>query len=374
MTSLFSPFRLGSVRLKNRIVMAPMTRARCPDGIASVQAADYYAQRAGAGLIVSEGTPISREGDGFLFVPAIYSPPQVEGWKQVTAAVHGAGGTIFAQLWHVGRVSHRSLQEHGAAPVGPSDKQGGVAFAYGKDGAPALVPASPPRALRTDEIARVRLDFAEAAANAIEAGFDGVELHAANGYLFEQFLNPGINDRVDNYGGSVENRARLLIEVAGDLARTIGPSRVGVRLSPFSFLADMPDYASLREDYVFVAAALDELDLAYLHFMDQGAVSQGFDRLGRPRIDTGFLASVRDAYSGAIILAGGLDAGRGQKLIEDGLIDLVAMGRPFIANPDLVLRLERGLPIAEADTATFYEGGARGYTDYAFHVERSGRA
>ena len=341
---LLESYNLAGLRLRNRVVMAPLTRSRAPDDIANDMTAIYYAQRATAGLIISEGTPISREGQGYLFNPGIYSHEQIEGWRKSTDAVHRVGGSIFAQLWHVGRVSHTSIQA-------------------------AFVPTSMPRQLRTDEVRRLTGNFATAAANAINAGFDGVELHGAGGYIFEQFLNPAVNDRTDRYAAvPQENRLRFLLETVDAVAARIGAHRVGIRFSPFGNLFDMPAYPDAEQTYLDIGRALAERKIAYMHLMDQS----GF-RLEDAVLPTNaqfprLLEKLRDAFhTGAIIVAGGLTRERADELIEAGTIDLAAFGEAFIANPDLVARFEHGWPLAAADRSTFYGGGAAGYIDYPPH-------
>lgn len=368
-TKLFEPFRLGSRTLANRIVMAPLTRARAPGDVASERVALYYAQRASAGLIVSEGTPISREGQGYLFNPGIFTAEQIAGWRLTTESVRANGGAMFAQIWHVGRVSHPSIQDEGKDPVSASSKIAAGALAYGfdEDGKPDLIPTTAPRQLATDEISRVVEDFVQAAANAVEAGFDGVEIHGANGYLFEQFMNPLVNDRTDAYGPeTLESRLRFTLEVVDAVIARIGRERVGIRLSPYGQLFDMPLYPEIDETYSTLAQALGERGIAYVHIMDQGGFKMG-EGTGD---DTGnsFLALLKvirgKLPDTALILAGGLTADRAESLIADGLIDLAAFVQPFISNPDLVARLRNGWPLSAADRSTFYGGGAEGYIDY----------
>jgi 2,4-dienoyl-CoA reductase-like NADH-dependent reductase (Old Yellow Enzyme family) len=373
MSALFSPYQLSGLTINNRIVMAPMTRSRAPDDIATETVALYYAQRATAGLIVSEGTPISREGQGYLFNPGIYSPQQIAGWRLTTNTVHALGGHIFAQLWHVGRVSHTSIQANGQAPVGASAKiaDGATAFGYDVAGQPGLVPTSAPRPLSTDEVARVVGDFATAAGNAIEAGFDGVEIHGANGYLLEQFLNPLVNDRTDRYAAdTMENRLRFALEVVDAVIARVGRERVGIRLSPYGQLFDMPHYDAIAETYTALAAALGERRLAYVHVMDQSGYGMPGDGAGVSvsELIQRLLRAFRQRLPGtALILAGGMTRARADSLIADGTIDLAAFGQPFIANPDLVVRLQNGWPLTEPDRTTYYGGGAHGYIDYAPH-------
>ncbi|MFC9790113.1 alkene reductase [Rhodococcus sp. NPDC127528] len=359
MTRLFDNFRLGDIVLRNRVVMAPMTRARSVDTIAGAVTAEYYRQRATAGLIVTEGTPISPEGQGYAYVPGIWSREQVAGWRGVTDAVHNEEGRIFAQLWHVGRLSHTSLQPGRRHPVGAgaAPAHEGKTFAFTDDGTVGFVDVSTPRPLSTQEVSRVARDFACGATNAREAGFDGVELHGANGYLFEQFLNPSTNTRTDHYGGSIRHRARFLLETVDRVSEAIGSTRVGLRLSPFGELFDMPAYAETADTYLYLASELSRRDLAYVHLVDQ--LPSG-DRL----IDVDFLAAVRAEYRGTIIFAGGMTRELAEELAAKNVIDLAAFGQPFIANPDLVERLQNGWPLTTPDRDSYYGGGAEGYLDY----------
>lgn len=362
MTALFRTHPLGRLTLSNRIVMAPMTRSRNPDYVANTQTALYYSQRASAGLIVSEGTPISPEGQGYISVPGIWSKEQVAGWKLVTDAVHKAGGAMFAQIWHVGRMSHSTLQPNGGAPVSSTNKAPEAnpknrAFVKHPDGSEGFEDPTPPRALETDEIARVLNDYVVAAKNAIEAGFDGVEIHSANGYLIEQFINPLVNDRTDRYGGSLENRTRLLFEVVDAVSNAIGADRVGIRLSPNNRQHDMPEYPENEATYLYIAKGLATRGLAYVHLNDNFA-------LGVSVISEDYLREFRKVYPGTLILAGAMTQERAERLIDSGTLDLAAFGQPFISNPDLVERLRKGHPLAEPERATYYGGDQHGYTDY----------
>lgn len=359
MTRLFDNYQLGDIILPNRVVMAPMTRARTVDTIADAGTAEYYRQRAAAGLIVTEGTPISPEGQGYAHVPGIWSREQVAGWQRVTSAVHDEEGRIFAQLWHVGRLSHSSLQPGRQLPVGAgaAPAHEGKTFAFNDDGTIGFVDVSKPRPLSTREVGRVTRDFACGATNANESGFDGVELHGANGYLFEQFLNPTTNTRTDQYGGSIQNRARFLLETVDRVIEVVGPTRVGIRLSPFSELFDMPAYAESADTYLYLATELSRRDLAYVHLVDQLPA-------GDRGIGTGFLTAFRDEYRGTIILAGGMTRELAEDMVEKNLIDLAAFGQPFIANPDLVERMQNGWPLTTPDRNSYYGGGTEGYLDY----------
>lgn len=373
MTDLFSPFQLGNLTLSNRIVMAPLTRARAPQDVATERIALYYAQRSTAGLIVSEGTPISNEGQGYLFNPGIFTREQIEGWRLTTQSVHAVGGKIFAQLWHVGRVSHTSIQAGGRPPVSPSAKRavGAMAFAYKEDGSTDFVEASQPRALATDEVARVAAEFAQAAVNAIDAGFDGVEIHGANGYLIDQFINPGVNDRADQYGGqTVRSRIQFALEVVDAVVTKVGKERVGIRLSPYGQAFDTPLYADIDETYQALVGELGNRSIAYVHIMDHprgGPEAKAHTEMARfDRLLTDFKPLLPNT---ALILAGGLTRERAESLVSSGVIDLAAFGRAFISNPDLVARLRNGWPLNEGDRSTYYGGGAVGFIDYAPHPQ-----
>lgn len=349
---LFSPLTIGTLTLPNRIVMAPLTRNRAADGdVPHALNVEYYAQRASAGLIISEGTQISPEGKGYIATPGIYNQEQVAGWRKVTDAVHARGGRIFAQLWHVGRISHTSLQPDGKAPVAPSAiKANAKTFI-----ASGFVDVSAPRALEIAEIKGIVEDYRKAAENAKNAGFDGVELHSANGYLIDQFLRDGTNKRTDEYGGSVENRIRFLGEILAALTSVFPALRVGVRFSPFSGFGDISDSDPITTFGAAIAKA-SEFGLGYLHLVE--------GQTGGPRAPAADVARLRSRFKGVYLANNGYDRGSAIEAIESGAADLVAFGRPFIANPDLVERLERDAPLNEPKPATFYGGGAEGYTDY----------
>ncbi len=369
MINLFEEYDLGGLTLNNRFVMAPMTRSRAPDDIATAQIALHYTQRGTAGLIVSEGTPISREGQGYLFNPGIFTEEQVKGWKLVTDSVRSVGGKMFAQLWHVGRVSHTSIQLNGNAPVSSTDKpaQGAIAFGYTESGEPGFVPTSKPRPLSTDEVARVVEDFAQAAQNAIDAGFDGVEIHGANGYLIEQFLNPQVNDRTDRYSAkNLEDRLRFVFEVVDAVSARIGANRVGIRISPYGQLFDMPIYPEIDETYSALCAGMNQRKIAYVHVMDQTHFFLAQESSAAQEQALRALLQHCKAQLGqtALILAGDMTLERAQDLVDAGLIDLAGFGQPFIANPDLVARLKNGWPLTTPDRDTYYGGGAEGYVDY----------
>lgn len=359
---LLTPLAVGRLHLKNRVVMAPMTRSRAEHGSEAPTALNalYYAQRSGAGLIITEGTQVSRQGQGYAYTPGIYSSEQVVGWKHVTQAVHDAGGLIAAQLWHVGRMSHASLQEQGAVPVAPSAirAQAQVFVSDGR-GSGLMAPAEQPREMKLEDIETVKQSFVEASRNAMEAGFDLVEIHGANGYLFDQFLATGTNKRLDAYGGSLENRARFLLETVDALIGVVGADRVGVRLSPWGTISDIQDDEP-EAMALFLAHALDQRNIAYLHLAE-------WEWTGGQAYPEGFRKRMRSAFQKTLIVCGNHDAERGEALLAQGLADAIAMGRPFIANPDLVERIRQEVPLSEANPALFYGGDARGYTDYPTH-------
>ncbi len=350
---LLSPLTLGQLELPNRVVMAPLTRSRAgqPGDVPTPLNVEYYRQRASAGLIISEGSQITPQGQGYSLTPGIYSEAQVAGWRAVTEAVHAAGGRIFMQLWHVGRISHHLLQPEAGAPVAPSAiRAESQSFVISAEGA-TLVPCDTPRALGSDELPQLVADYRAAAERAQAAGFDGVEIHAANGYLLHQFLATGSNQRDDAYGGSLERRARLLLEVVDAVSAVWGAGRVGVRLSPFGPFNDISD-SEAQPMAFYLAEALAARQIAYLHINEQVALS---DELRH---------GVRQRFGGAIIVAGSYDAPRAEAILASGLADAVAFGRPYIANPDLVARLAAEAPWNLPDESTFYGGGAQGYTDY----------
>lgn len=361
--TLFDPVQAGDLTLANRIVMAPLTRNRAPDAIPTPLMAQYYTQRASAGLLISEATAISHQGQGYADVPGLYGSEQLEGWKHVTHGVHGAGGKIVVQLWHVGRVSHTSLQPEGGQPVAPSAIAAKTRTVLLKDGVPVFVDTSEPRALQAYELPDIVHTYQAAARNAVQtAGFDGVEIHAANGYLLDQFLKAGSNLRRDDYGGSIENRARLLLEVMQAVTTAVGAGRVGIRLSPVTPANDAfdPDPQPLFD---YVVRELATFKLAYVHIIE-GATAGARELPDRPFDYTGLRRAYRAAGGkGAWMVNNGLDKELAQAALADGA-DLVAFGRLFIANPDLVARLRRGGPFNKWDSSTFYGGGAKGYTDY----------
>lgn len=362
MTSLFDPVQVGRLHLPNRIVMAPLTRNRAPGAIPTPLMAEYYAQRASAGLIVSEATAISHQGQGYADVPGLYGSEQLDGWKRVTAAVHARDGRIACQLWHVGRVSHVELQPEGQAPVAPSAIAAKTKTYLIHDGQGSFVPTSTPRALAAQELPGIVRDYAHAARNAIGAGFDAVEVHGANGYLLDQFLKTGANQRSDDYGGSIPNRARLLLEVMRAVCDEVGADRVGLRLSPVTPANDVVD-ADPQPLFAYVGRQLAPLGLAWLHLIE-GATGGPREVEGRP-FD---YAAMRQAWraagaQGAWMVNNGYDRALAEQALAAGA-DLVSFGRPYIANPDLVERLRRDAPLNVPERATMYGGGAKGYTDY----------
>jgi N-ethylmaleimide reductase len=365
MTTLFEPFDLGHLHLRNRIVMAPLTRNRAPNAIPTPLMAEYYAQRAGAGLLISEATAITQQGQGYADVPGLYGTEQLDGWKQVTQAVHARGGRIFCQLWHVGRVSHVDLQAGGQKPVAPSALVANTKTYLIHDGVGGFVPVSEPRELDAGELPGIVQDFRHAARHAVTtAGFDGVEVHGANGYLLDQFLKTGANHRRDDYGGPIENRARLLLEVMRAVTDEVGRERVGLRLSPVTPANDIAD-ADPQPLFAYVARQLAPLGLAYLHLIE-GATGGPREVEGRPFDYDAMRKAWRDAGAkGAWMVNNSYDKGLAEQALARGA-DLVAFGRAFISNPDLVERLRRDAPLNPWDRKTFYGGGAKGYTDYPF--------
>lgn len=351
-TTLFQPYTLGSLTLANRIVMAPLTRNRAGAGLVpNALAAAYYAQRASAGLIISEATQISAQAQGYQDTPGLYTQAQIDGWRDVTTAVHARGGRIFAQLWHVGRISHVDLHD-GAAPVAPSAIRA-QAKTFVNNG---FADVSEPRALSLEELPGIVDDFRQAAANAIAAGFDGVEIHGANGYLLEQFIKDGVNQRTDAYGGSIENRARLLLEVTAAVVEQIGADRTGVRISPVS-PAGAISSNDPQPQYDYIAEQLDALGIVYLHVVE-GATG------GRRDVAPFDYDSLRRRFTRTYLANNGYDLQLATARLIEGKADLFAFGRLFISNPDLVERLKTGAPLAALNPATLYGGGAQGYTDY----------
>jgi N-ethylmaleimide reductase len=362
MTNLFDALKIGDLTLQNRIVMAPLTRMRSkqPGNIPYELNAQYYQQRASAGLIISEATQISNQGQGYPATPGIHSAAQIEGWKLVVDEVHKVGGKIFLQIWHVGRISHSSFQEAGAAPVAPSAiKPSGKTFT--KDF--KQVDFEMPRALEKQEIEAILQDYIAAAKNALEAGFDGVEVHAANGYLLDQFLQDGSNQRSDEFGGSIENRCKFPLQVVDEVIKIWGAGRVGVRLSPYGTFNDMKDSDPIALFSSFIKE-LNARKIAYIHLIEPRATSAGGDdkiSADAPQASKLF----RQYFDGALISAGGYNPQSAKEAVENGDVDAVAFGRLFISNPDLPRRIKENKELNKYNRATFYGGAAKGYTDYA---------
>lgn len=361
MESLFTHFQLGAYELPNRFVMSSPTRLRSPEGQADDNTADYYSQRAGAGLIITEGLPVSAQGNGFIFTPGIYTSPQVASWIPVTEAVHASKGKIIAQLVHVGRVSHTSLQPEGGLPVSSVAEQGGCAFSINASGEPGLVKASKPRALTTPEIKQIVSDFKDAARNAMSAGFDSVEIQAAGGYLIEQFLNPVLNVRTDKYGAlSIADRSRLLLEITDAVSTEIGSENTGIRLAPCNQSQGMALYPDIAETYTHIVREINNRTLSYVHLSVNGPVM--FDGLFR---------KIRQICQRPLIVSGGLTVTQGECLISDNLADLVGFSSPFVSNPDFVERIRNGWPLAPVCRTQHYGGGKEGYTDYPCYCEHN---
>jgi N-ethylmaleimide reductase len=362
MSKLFKSTTVGDIAVANRIAMAPLTRNRSPGAVPNDLNVEYYRQRAGAGLIITEGTAITHQGQGYADVPGLYLPEAIEGWKRVTNAVHEAGGKIVTQIWHVGRISHTSLQPNGGKPVAPSAIQAkSKTYILNADGTGAFAETSEPRALELNEIPGLLEDYRKAARAAIDAGFDGVEIHAANGYLLEQFMRSSSNQRTDAYGGSIDNRIRLTLEVAEAVAKEIGGGRTGIRISPTTPANDVsdPDPTAV---YTALVEKLAAYDLAFIHVVE-GATGGPRDVL--PFDWTALKAAYRaKGGKGAWMVNNGYDRETAIEAVESGYADVVAFGKPFIANPDLVRRLKEEAPLNEVDSSTFYGGGEQGYTTY----------
>ncbi len=351
---LFAPGHLGRLPLKNRIVMAPMTRSRAIGNVPNELMAQYYGRRAEAGLIITEGVSPSPNGLGYARIPGVFSDAQIQGWRQVTEAVHAKGGKIFIQLMHTGRVSHAANMPAGSRILAPSAiAMSGEMWTDSQGMQPYPVPA----AMNEDEIVATIAEYAQAAKNAVAAGFDGVELHAANGYLIDQFLNTASNQRDDRWGGSVENRIRFAVEVAQACAAAIGAERIGMRISPYGVFNDMRPDAKMDALYLRLVEALNEIGLVYIHIVDHSS-------MGAPQVSPELKAQIRANFKGKYILSGGYDAARANADLDAQKGDLVAFGRPFISNPDLVSKLQSGAALTPPDASTFYTPGAKGYTDY----------
>jgi N-ethylmaleimide reductase len=367
MKTLFDAYKLGPLTLKNRIVMAPLTRSRAGQGETPRELnVEYYRQRASAGLIVSEATQVSQQGQGYLWTPGIFTPEQVDGWKKVTQAVHSRDGKMFLQMWHVGRISHTTLQPHGTAPLSSTTRAAQKSYSFARDqaGKPANLPASTPRIATTEELRQVVTDFEKAARNVQSAGFDGAEVHGANGYLFDQFLNSMVNERMDEYGKqSKETRTRLLLEVFDAVAGVLGADRVGVRIAPFGSFNDMKPDPKAEETFLYLAQELKKRGAVYIHIV------RGSQLDAEPVVPEEFFKKLRRAFGGTVIVTGGLTKELAEQLLQNDIADLVGFGTLFISNPDLPERFKNNWPLTPPDKSTFYGGDAHGYTDYATHQE-----
>ena len=354
MSLLLSKTTLGPLSLQNRLVMCPLTRSRATGNVPNDLMVQYYAQRASAGLIISEGTAPSPNALGYPRIPGIFSAEQVAGWKKITDAVHAGGAKMFIQFMHTGRIGHPLNLPAGAKVVAPS-----AVAAKGEmfTDAEGLKPHPIPHAMTAADIKSTIAEFVQAAKNAMAAGFDGVELHGANGYLLEQFIRPNSNTRTDNYGGSIENRARFALEVVDATIAAIGKDKVGIRLSPFGVFNDMPLYPEMEADYTYLAQKLNAAGLLYIHLVDHSS-------MGAPKVPDSMKATFRSVFKGALILSGGYAAARAESDLAAGKCDLVAVGKPFLANPDLVARWKTHAAVNAPDMATFYTPGPKGYTDY----------
>jgi N-ethylmaleimide reductase len=354
MSILYSPATLGPLKLQNHLVMAPMTRNRATGNVPNDLIAEYYQQRSSAGLIVTEGTSPSPNGLGYPRIPGIFSPEQVDGWRKVATAVHDGGAKIFIQLMHTGRIGHPLNLPKGARVLGPSAIAAAGEIYTDAEG---MKPHPTPEPMTDADIKTAIAEFGTAARNAVAAGADGVELHAANGYLLEQFIRPTSNQRTDSYGGSIENRARFVLEAAKAAIAAIGADKVGIRLSPYGTFNDMPEYPEMASDYAYLAARLNELGLVYVHLVDHSP-------MGAPEVPVTIKQTIRKEFKRTLILSGGYDAQRAEKELEDKACDLIAVGRPFLSNPDLVARWTSGAALNEIDFGTFYTPGPKGFTDY----------
>ncbi|MFA6571969.1 MAG: alkene reductase [Bacteroidota bacterium] len=354
---LFTSFKIGSMRVENRIVMSAMTRCRAIGNVPNELMAEYYKQRSSAGLIITEGTAPSPNGLGYARIPGIYSRPQIEGWKKVTSAVHEGGGKIFIQFMHTGRISHPLNMPEGAQILAPSAvKAAGQMWTDSK----MLQDFPIPKEMSEEDILRTKAEFVSAAKNAMDAGFDGVELHGANGYLLEQFLSPVSNIRKDNYGGTIENRSRFVIEVVSAVAHEIGTGKTGIRLSPYGIASDMPPYPEIDETYNYLSLQLNSIGIAYIHMVDHSA-------MGSPAVPMEIKKLIRNNFKNTIILSGNYDMERAEADIQSGLGELVAFGRPFINNPDLVERFKNNWALSkDLKMDLFYTADEKGYTDYPF--------
>jgi N-ethylmaleimide reductase len=354
MSLLYSKTALGSLALQNRLVMAPLTRSRATGNIPNDLMAQYYAQHGSAGLIITEGTSPSPNGLGYARIPGIFSAAQVAGWAQVTEAVHPLGAKMFMQLMHCGRIAHALNLPEGARMLSPSALAAGGEMYTDAEG---MKPNALPEAMTEADIHSTIEEYAQAAKNAVAAGFEGIELHGANGYLLEQFLRPNSNQRMDRYGGSIEHRARFVLEVTNAVVGAVGNNKVGIRLSPFGVFNDMPIHATMEADYAYLAGQLNAIGLMYIHLVDHSS-------MGAPPVPDSMKAIFRSVFKRTLILSGGYDAVRAESDLVAGKCDLIAFGRPFLANPDLIARWKSGAAVNAPDDSTFYTPGPKGYTDY----------
>lgn len=354
MSLLFAPTKLGSLPLQNRVVMSPMTRNRAIGNVPNDLMVEYYKDRASAGLIITEGTSPSPNGLGYPRIPGAFSAAQVAGWKKITDAVHAKGAKIFLQLMHTGRIGHPNNLPAGANVIAPS-----AVAAAGEMYTDAEGPKShpTPKAMTDADLKATLDEYVQAAKNAVAAGFDGVELHGANGYLLEQFIRPNSNRRTDAYGGPIENRARFVLEVVEAVTAAIGKDKVGIRLSPYGAFNDMPAYPQMEDDYAYLARQLSARGLVYIHLVDHSS-------MGAPVVPASIKDTFRKAFKGALILSGGYDVARAEADLAAGKADLIAFGRPFLANPDIIERWKAGASINAPDPTTFYTPGPKGYNDY----------
>ncbi len=354
-TSLFEPLTNSNLELKNRIVMAPMTRSRAIGSIPNDLMATYYAQRSSAGLIITEGVSPSPNGLGYARIPGVFNEEQVEGWKKVTDSVHAEDGKIFMQIMHTGRIAHPDNLPAGVRILGPSAVRPDVQMWTDQSG---MQPIPSPEAMSEEDIEETIEEFATAAKNAIDAGFDGIELHGANGYLLEQFLNPHVNIRTDQYGGSVKNRIRFVLEVTRAVVDVIGKEKTAIRLSPFNTFNDMPEYSDTTDTYETLVTELEKLGIRYIHVVETAARTH---EAGQQ-----LLSTIYEVFSNLIIVNGGYSREMAEETLEKGRADMISFGRPFISNPDLPRKFYEGIPLAEPDSSTFYSADEKGYTDYSF--------
>lgn len=357
---IFEAYDLCGIKLKNRLVMSPMTRSRAVNNIPNDLMAKYYSQRAGAGLIITEGVAPSANGLGYPRIPGIYNQKQIQGWKKITDAVHEKDGRIFVQLMHTGRVSHPENMEKNTIILAPS-----VIAAAGEmyTDSNGMQPLPVPKEMTLREIEQAQLEYVRAAENAIDAGFDGVELHGANGYLIDQFINTGSNARTDVYGGNMVNRCRFAIEVAQKVASAIGGNRVGIRLSPYGTYNDMALFDGMEDTFEYLAKELGKLKLSYIHIVDHSSQ-------GAPEVSEAIKIKIQKSFGGIIIASGGLDKGKAELILEQQKGDLVAFGQAFLANPDLVNKFKKDLPLNQPDYDTFFTQGEKGFTDYPLAIEQ----